>query len=574
MLPLMLWLAAAAWANTVPAAVTVLSDAAPRTEIWDGATLLADPSGALTLADVQDRTADFRPLSGPRANLGKRSGAVWLRVAVQVAPDSRGRWVLQIDYPSLDRIEVYVLEGRRLEQQALMGDHLPFAARPMPSRSHAVAFQWPAGAQRTLWLRLETTGTMMAPISLQTPERYQAGEDCEQALQGLLAGMGLCLLIYTLSQWISLRDGTFGLYALTLSGTTAFFASFSGVGPQHVWGDSAWLTQNGTPFFILLGVLGAFFFVMRALEVERHSPLAARLIRVCGMITGATALLFLADAIGYGTAQAIGMAMGPTPLLLVLPTAFRRLRAGDRVAAYLMAGWGCYSAGVLALVGTLFGAFPATFWTLHAFQFASMVEMASWMLVLGERVHQIRVSAVRVEGERDAMRSLAITDTLTGLLNRRGLQEALPLLLEPRSRRGIVAVYLIDLDGFKPVNDRHGHAVGDLLLQEVARRLRQQVQQASLWSRLGGDEFVVVVDNLPGEAEARHIGQGLVDAFDRPIEVAGAVCRIGLTIGYALAPHDGDNATSLLKRADAAMYAGKQAGKHSVQRGGASAGLA
>jgi diguanylate cyclase (GGDEF)-like protein len=480
---------------------------------------------------------------------------------------------LQIDYPSLDRIDVYVFEGPRLEQRALMGDHIPFSARPMPSRSHVLAFQWPAGAHRTLWLRLETTGTMMAPISLQTPERYQAGEDREQALQGLLAGMGLCLLIYTLTQWISLRDNVFGLYALTLMGTTAFFASFSGVGTQHVWSQSQWLTRNGTPLFILLGVLGAFFFAQRVLDVSRHSPLAAKATHICGAITGATAALFMLDGISYGTAQAIGMALGPTPLLLVLPTAFRRFRQGDRAASYLMAGWGCYSVGVLVLVGTLSGALPATFWTLHAFQFASLVEMATWMLVLGERVHQIRVLAGHVKTERDAMRSLAITDPLTGLLNRRGLQEALPPLLVPEQRKGVVAVYLIDLDGFKPVNDRYGHAMGDLLLQEVARRLRQVLSQAALWSRLGGDEFVIVVEGLVGDAQAEALGLELLLAFDEPIEVAGATCHIGLTIGYALSPHDGDNATSLLKRADAAMYAGKQAGKRTLRRGGASFGL-
>jgi diguanylate cyclase (GGDEF)-like protein len=574
MLGLLWWGGAGAWAGAEPDRLARLSDRTPRLEIWDQATGLADPSGALGLAEVRAREDEFRPLTGPRANLGRRAGGVWLRIPVQVADDSKGTWVLQIDYPSLDRIELYVFDGPRLEQQALLGDHIAFAARPMASRSHAATFQWPAGARRTLWLRLETTGTMMVPITLQTPVSYQAAEDREQILQGLLAGMGLCLLVYSLSQWLSLRDGMFGFYALALLGNVAFFSALSGIGPQHVWGGSLWLTRDGPPLCILVGILGSFFFVLRALEVRRDSVWTARATYLCGMLTGATLAAFVAGVIGYGTAQTVAMALGPTPLILVLPTAVRRLRAGDRAASYLLAGWGFYSLGTLVLVGTLVGVLPTHFWTLHAFQFASVAEMMTWMLVLGERVQQVRMSALRVEGERDAMRSLAITDTLTGLLNRRGLQEALPPLLERGTLQEIVAVYLIDLDGFKAVNDRHGHAVGDLLLQEVARVLRREAREAALWSRLGGDEFVVVATGLRADADAERLGLRMLAAFDSPIDAAGVSCSIGLTIGYALAPQDGDTATALLKQADAAMYAGKQDGRRCLRRGRATVGSA
>jgi diguanylate cyclase (GGDEF)-like protein len=91
---------------------------------------------------------------------------------------------------------------------------------------------------------------------------------------------------------------------------------------------------------------------------------------------------------------------------------------------------------------------------------------------------------------------------------------------------------------------------------------------------LGGDEFVIMTAGITGEDEALVLGRKLLAAFDLPFDVAGQSCRVGLTIGFALAPHDGRDAEGLLKRADAAMYAGKQAGRHTVRRGGASIGLA
>jgi len=552
----------------------VLDDHPAAHDAWQVATVLADPSGALDVAQVLARSGDFQPPGARPGSLGRRSGAVWLRVPVQVPPDAAGRWMLDIDYASLDRVDVHVMDGARVERAARLGDHVPLRLRAIPARAHVLPLDLMPGSQRVLLLRVQTTGSMVVPLWLRTPADYQVTEAREQALQGLIAGMGLCLLIYSLAQWAILRDAMFGLYALTLLGTVAFFAALSGVGPQHVWGGSDWLTRNGPPMGILVGVCGAFFFVLRALEVRSTSPRIATLIVLCGGIAGITAVLFAAGAIGYGTAQGVGMALGPAPLLLVLPTAFRRLRAGDRAAAYVLAGWGVYSVGVITIVALLAGLVPVGFWTLHGFQFASMAEMATWMLVLGERVQDIRRQAALMRSERDSLRSLAHTDPLTGLLNRRGLGEAAPRLLAHVPAARCVAVYLIDLDGFKQVNDRLGHEAGDLLLVGVATRLRGQVRDGDLLCRLGGDEFVVVVDGLADAAAAEAVGHKLLRACATPFDVKGQSCRVGMTVGYALSPQDDTALAALMKRADAAMYAGKQAGRNCVRRGAASAGSA
>ena len=131
-------------------------------------------------------------------------------------------------------------------------------------------------------------------------------------------------------------------------------------------------------------------------------------------------------------------------------------------------------------------------------------------------------------------------------------------------------MYLLDLDGFKPINDRWGHDIGDALLVAVGQRLKSHLRGGDVVARLGGDEFVVLAGNLSDEASALALGQKLLTTFDAPFDAAGQSCEVGLTIGYALAPQDGISADELIKRADAAMYAGKQAGRRCVQRGGRS----
>ena len=234
----------------------------------------------------------------------------------------------------------------------------------------------------------------------------------------------------------------------------------------------------------------------------------------------------------------------------------------------MLIGWAFYTVGVLTTAGLLRGALEPTFWTQHVYPFSLMLEMSAWMGVLGLRVQEIHRSADRARVETETLRTLAHTDALTGLPNRRGLQNRLADALRDARPQALLAVYLLDLDGFKPVNDRFGHDVGDALLVAVGGRLKAQLRGSDVVARLGGDEFVVLAAGLADERQAHTLGQKLLAAFDEPFDADGQRCEVGLTVGYALAPLDGSTADELLKRADAAMYAGKQAGRRRAQRGG------
>jgi diguanylate cyclase (GGDEF)-like protein len=261
--------------------------------------------------------------------------------------------------------------------------------------------------------------------------------------------------------------------------------------------------------------------------------------------------------------------------MLGVPIAYLRMRQGEGVMFYLFAGWGLYAIGVGVMSALLRGMAPANAFTQHAFQIGSMFEMASWLVLLGQRVEQIRRIGEQNHREHATLRSLALTDALTGLPNRRGLEPAMANAVQQSCPERLAAVFMIDLDGFKPVNDNHGHDVGDLLLIAVAKRLRENVRRTDFVARLGGDEFVIVADGLSDSFAAQQFGQNLMTAFTAPFLLPrGIACHVGVTIGYALAPQDGIDASRLLKRADTAMYDGKQSGKRCLRRGVAQVELA
>ncbi|MFC5381060.1 putative bifunctional diguanylate cyclase/phosphodiesterase [Aquipuribacter nitratireducens] len=164
----------------------------------------------------------------------------------------------------------------------------------------------------------------------------------------------------------------------------------------------------------------------------------------------------------------------------------------------------------------------------------------------------------------DAQRLLhaATHDALTGLPNRVLLRDRVEHALQRTAREGHpVAVAFLDLDGFKAVNDTHGHRQGDVLLQEVARRLSDAVREEDTVARLGGDEFVLVLERVGDEAEWRHVHERVVAALARPFLVAGQAVTLRASVGVVFPPKGQTDADAVLGNADIAMYASKSTGK-------------
>jgi diguanylate cyclase (GGDEF)-like protein len=125
-----------------------------------------------------------------------------------------------------------------------------------------------------------------------------------------------------------------------------------------------------------------------------------------------------------------------------------------------------------------------------------------------------------------------------------------------------LAVLFMDLDDFKPINDRLGHHSGDLALIEVSKRLKDALRESDVVARVGGDEFVAFVSDLESPGAAGVVAEKIIAALEAPILVQGTPCRVGVSIGLSLYPQDGGSADDLLRHADDAMYRIKKSGKN------------
>ena len=187
----------------------------------------------------------------------------------------------------------------------------------------------------------------------------------------------------------------------------------------------------------------------------------------------------------------------------------------------------------------------------------------AWVFVLRHRVEQ-QTQAIRLSEDR--LRHLSQHDVLTGLPNRFLLNDRLGIALKRTGRFDtVLGVLMIDLDGFKEVNDSLGHHAGDVVLCEVAARLVCSVRQTDTVSRLGGDEFIVLLPDLHLVAEAESVAEKIVAALSEPIDVEGTQVQISASVGVCTSPDQEREAEWLMHCVDAAMYLAKASGRNRYQ---------
>ncbi len=160
------------------------------------------------------------------------------------------------------------------------------------------------------------------------------------------------------------------------------------------------------------------------------------------------------------------------------------------------------------------------------------------------------------------LRELANSDPLTGLINRNlFLDRAAQALITSRRYQSKTAILFLDLDGFKPVNDSYGHAVGDMVLREVARRMQESVRGSDTVARFGGDEFVILLTGIKDTDEVAVIANKLIESVSRQIQFGDDEYHVGASIGISICPDDADTVESLISFADEAMYKAKEEGR-------------
>nr|WP_294980058.1 GGDEF domain-containing protein [uncultured Pseudomonas sp.] len=583
-----------------PVAAVELDSGASGTWLNGRLELLEDRSGGMPFDEVQ-RSRDFIPANG-RTSVGQSPSAWWLRLDLERRQVPPGGWWLEVDAVNLKDLRLYLPDEQGRYDERLSGEAVPFSAGRDRGYRRPV-FHLPDGTgPLRLYLRTYDPAGNSFPLRIWTLDDLQDHRADTNLFLGVIYGLIAALLLYNLFILLTLRDRAYLWYVLTTAAALLFSLGMSGHGFKYLWPEHAvpwWLDRITLPS---LWGLCVHRFTITLLQTRKYVPWAHRLLNLnC-------ALYLLTIALGALQLRGIASWMLVAITFIGVPAAMgaalTRWRQGCFPAFLYLLGFGLVLGSVSISVMRALAVVQPTPITTYIFPIAVAMESILFSFALTSRIRSLKRERAQAVEQADREKNARLTlmqsaqhdlakavaertaeltqsnqllrereaqlqhaahyDPLTGLPNRRFLVEHAERALERAQQNGeTLALMLIDLDHFKPINDSHGHDAGDFMLQNVGHRLRQCVRASDCVARLGGDEFAALIAGPDAEGHAREIARRLLNELSRPVQFDALELRVTPSIGVAIYPSHAMQFSKLYKAADQALYDVKGNGRAS-----------
>ena len=384
--------------SAASAAPAILAADTPAVEGWPAATLLRDASRTLNAASVLAAPERFSAPDKAYATLGLNPAPSWIRIPFRLAPDAPAHWVVQFDVALLEYLDVYLVDGGELRKLAATGRRQDMIGA-LKGRVPAVALDLTPGRDYTLLVRVESRGPKLLPVTFFHEDAFHRASLSEQMLQGLLFGLAVCLVLYSLGQWITLRDALFLKYALFIGGLTVYLTIWYGTAEQFLWRDHLWLSEHMMGISSMIGSVGAYLFVEQIMARPGRDRKFRIVMRSGAAICALAAVGWAFDLITHLPMILLTSTVGAVPMLLGVPAAFRRMRERDAIGAYFLVSWVASYGGTITQTLLAAGEVPVNFWTAHSLQFGITFDMLVFMRILSLRAKALREAMQRAETE-------------------------------------------------------------------------------------------------------------------------------------------------------------------------------
>ncbi len=516
-----------------------------------------DPTGQLTLQDLlQDRSGE--PWHTPDGPLRLHGPSAWW-LKIRLAVDARhDQWIVAFPTTAIRDIEFhgpFANDGLSWGLGAATGLIRPYASRPLGMERITYPFHVPFSGEYTIYVRVQNTIVQNITPTVWEVSDYLKNRQHKRLFDGVIYGILLTLLIYNLTLAGVFRDATYLHYVLTCAAALLTIGTFNGHTAHYLWPDSPWWIEHSYLIWPALWLACNAAFARVFLATARAGRAADLPVLALGAFAMLSAALGVTGAVGL--AQRINETLALGGIAVVTAIALWIWRRGYAAAGWYLLAKLTLFVCVVGVVLVARGWWHAPFMLSNGLQIGIAAEMVVFAIALSARIRAIQREKTVLSLRASHLARAAMTDALTGLANRRGLAESAQRLLAQAGRH---AVLLFDLDRFKPINDQHGHEVGDQVLVEIGRRLAQHCRDSDIAARLGGDEFVVLLGHCPDRPALDAMVQRLCDAVDAPLQIDGQAHQVSASVGVALAPVQGRELQPLLRLADQAMYSAKKTG--------------
>ena len=428
-----------------------------------------------------------------------------------------------------------------------------------------LVFRLPADLRepRMFYLRVESVTALFVPIEVLTTQAFFAKAKIKIAWLGVYYDLILAMIIYNMVLFVSLRDRNYLWYVLYVSFLGLYFFGINGLLYEFVLPNMpAGILVRLDLSFLGLALVGTGLFTCSFLLTRRNAPIADKFLLVYTGLAGV--LVAFSPFAGSSTVRFYTL-FGLVATLIPIVCGIICWRSGFRPARILLLAWTVFTLCGMNYALTWKGILPFTNWNLHSFQVGSALETILLSLALGDRVRILRWE--REEARRRERRYLesAITDGLTSLFNARYFHSHIQTEIErAESQERPLSVLMLDVDNFKDYNDTYGHPEDDKVLASLDQVILSSVREDDMPCRYGGEEFIVVLPGSTG-ATATEVTERIRASFKSQTFVPAPDVKASVTVSAGVAEHVvGEDASTLVERADKALYEAKTRGKDRV----------
>ncbi|MEN4902649.1 diguanylate cyclase [Luteimonas sp. TWI1416] len=498
-------------------------------------------------------TADALRPNRPDVLFERERGGVWWKLTSRIDFPADEAPKLLLSTPFLNEIEAWPPGATAPSRYGVYGAYADDRYSP-----RALVIDLPDGlrAGDAVWLRVIAKGSIPMPVDIAPLAQVQRDDLRYAYRRAFSLGATTVLLLLAAAFWLRLRERAHLYFAANLTCVLIYLLVLGGEARDIPLLDAAF-GRSLQPQRVLasLGGLFAILFQARYLDVDRHLPRIAIVLRVCAGAMAAIACGHaLFDSRLLSLLGNLGLMVSSVILLLI---AWVQAWRGQREARILSIAWLPLLGFCILRTLELMGAWNAPAWVGSGMDLG--LATSGLLLTLG-----LADAMVELRRDRDRASQLAMVDGLTGMASRSAIEQRLAQEIALADARATpLSVAFIDLDRFKAINDRHGHALGDECLRIVAARARNRLRERDALGRYGGDELLAV---LPGAdlVQAEATAQAICTAVrTHPLSAGEQTLPLSLSIGVAQFAA-GESMAALLARADAALYASKSGGRDRV----------
>lgn len=482
--------------------------------------------------------------------------AIWASVHIDNDAEHDLERIFYLDSAWLDHAEFYFIYEGDVVEHAIIGDTFAFSTRDLPMRMLAHQHRFKPGKTHVL-MRFKSKDPLLIPIYLSTEKIIQNYLIKSSYFYGFLYGAFFILLIYNIALTISLKDIRYVFYSFYLLSFLSLNVAYTGHGFKYIWSNSTFIQEWAMIvflyFYIIFGV--AFCFEFLKLKIYLAKVYRARIWIYSALITLVASLLIYADQL-----LAVKIAVALTSLLVFIFLSLGALafKNGHEMAKFFIPAVLMGAGGAAFSAATTWGAIPYNTILFHGIEVGMLIEM--FVLALALAFNLKEVDNARLIAEVNAQ-----VDYLTALYNRRAFTAAVTPLWHLGIRdQKTSSMILIDIDWFKKINDKYGHAAGDAVIKSIANVLKLNIRKSDILARWGGEEFIIFLPNtnkFSAISLANIIRQKVAQLI---ISHDGNGLSVTASFGVAECTPQMKKLEDLVKLTDVALYKAKNSGRNTV----------